>query len=217
MKKIAFIAAFMLVSLTISAQEPVGNNIIKISPLGLVNKVRLHYEHAFGNTVSGGLTGSAYYGWIFQGVKAEPFGRLYTSGTAPEGFYLQGKINGGAFSSKFPFIYVKEVYNPQGELMFEEADAKIRLNRNFTTVGGGAGLGYQKLAGKKKNIAIDFYVGANYNTYPTDLRTEFREKTFDESGNTVYTTYFPDYGVYVWYLTGPGSVINSSFAVGYVF
>ena len=220
MKKYILAIAFGFSSLAAFAQEPAGNNVIKIAPLGLFNKVRLQYEHAFSNSMAANITGTAHYGFLFQGLKAEPGLKFYTSGTAPEGFYFQIKANGGAYTSILPYVYVKEVYDPEGNPVVLEDDgseATVKLSRKFVSGGGGAGVGYQTFAGKKNNIALDFYLGVNYSSYKKDLRTEFREKTTDDNGNTVYTTYMPDVGIYVWYLTGPGSVINSSVSIGYVF
>src|SRR5688500_1422118 len=121
MKKYILAFAFACSSIAAFAQDQsLGRNVVKIAPLGLFNKVRLQYEHALGNSVSANLTGTAHYGFVFQGVKVEPGIKFYTSGTAPEGFYFQVKANGGAYNSIIPYIYVKEVYDPEGNLILME-------------------------------------------------------------------------------------------------
>lgn len=217
MKKItmAAVLCFMLAG-QVLAQDVLPRNVLKIAPLGTVNKIRLGYERVVSHSASGGAVASLYYG-VFPGLKVEPYLRIYFGNTAPEGFYMQGKGSIGFFNSMIPFVETREVYNAAGEFQFEESGINLELQNDFTTTGAGFGVGYQTLLGNQKNISIDVQAGLNYNTFPYERDEKIRETTFDADGNRIVTTRTPRAAAFIWNTTGPGSYFNGMFTIGYAF
>lgn len=158
-------------------------NIVTFSPLGLVNKVKFKYEHSFNNNISVGGFAAMYYG-LYPGVQIAPFGRYYFGEEGPEGVYLQAKLLAGFHQ----YEYVDETTGNNAK-------------KPFSSYGGGLGIGYQRLTGKNKNIAIDVAIGFKLMTPPI------------QSNNQIYTDV--NSGVYL--LTGPGSLYDGLLSVGLSF
>ena len=215
MKKLLF-SALLLVACLVQTQAQDTKHVIRFSPFGVVNKVRLQYEYALTDNVSAGAIGSYYYA-LFPGIKLEPFARYYLTNTpAPEGLYLQAKAVGGRFSSRLGYVAVTEHYNEAGEFSHFSASADdIIKKRQFTTGGAGIAIGYQALLGKENRVSIDFNLGAQYVHYPKEIR-KFREEAIVD-GKRQVTTYTPDFADKVWTYTGPGAYFNPMLSFGYSF
>lgn len=165
-------------------EEERPRTILSIAPLGIVNKFRFKGEFALTGWISAGSQVSVYFG-LYPGYQVSPFLRLYLPGNAPDGFYLQPFM--GYYRHRTPEITYTVGNN--GEILQEVFRIK--------GVGFGAVIGYQYLAGRSKNWAIDFNMG--YKSFPAGLNRAYNLTDF------------------IWYTTGPGSPISATFQVGYAF
>jgi hypothetical protein len=184
-KLVLFIAFGLLCSANVKAQKNEGD-ILKLS-IGILNKIRLSYEHPVSNAFSYGGAAAYYYG-SYPGIKVEPFAKYYLGGEAPSGLYLQGRFIYGSF-------------NPS--LLYYDNFDVITVKKNVSSVGGGIDLGYQWLSGRDKNIAIDFSLGAQF---MNDINgTVIQNNREYESANVGFLT------------TGPGAIFNPKLSIGYRF
>jgi len=167
--------------------------------IGVTNKGRLKYEHAFSDLLSLSITGSGYYGW-FPGFLAAVGPRFYFSGEgAPEGFFVSPRVHVGYFSfDRWSSFWGDNSWSSD----------------NFVTVGGGVQAGYQFLLGKKKNFVIDLAGGFKYLPLPRNLKVRY------SSNNSYYNTFDDsDYRAVkaIWQLTGPGSFFDATVGFGFAF
>lgn len=191
MKKLFFMLLVMLIfTNSTNAQDNTGD-LLKLH-IGVLNKIKLTYEHPLSSTFSLGGSAAYYYGSI-PGIKLEPLVRYYIGGEAPSGLYLQAK-------------YIFGLFNP--ELIYwrggieNDFDA-ITKKEGVTSMGGGLDLGYQWLSGRKKNIVIDFSLGVQV---MQDINGTVIEN------NREYTS------LNVGFLTtGPGAIFNPKLSIGYKF
>jgi hypothetical protein len=167
--------------------------------IGITNKGRLKYEHAFSDLLSLSITGSGYYGW-FPGFLAAVGPRFYLSSEgAPEGFFVSPRVHVGYF--RF------DTWNSWGRNNYWSSD-------NFVTAGGGFQMGYQFLLGKKKNIVIDLAGGFKYLPIPRNLKVRYNSNN-SSSGSFDDEDY---QGVRaIWLLTGPGSLWDATIGFGFAF
>lgn len=179
MRKIILTAITIFAISFASAQD---KNIVTFSPLGLINKVKFKYEHSLNNNLSVGSFASMYWG-LYPGLQIAPFGRYYFGEEGPEGVYLQAKLLAG--------FHKYEIYD----------ETNNYSNKSFSSYGGGLGIGYQRLTGKNKNIAIDVAIGFKLMTPPT------------HNDNEIITDV--NSGVYL--VTGPGSLYDGLLSVGLSF
>jgi len=191
MKKIA-LSFFLVVSLYSFAQnEFEKENIFSFAPGGFVNKIRLKFEQAYTKSASFGSHINIYY-LLYKGVMIEPFYRYYFSATAPVGIYAQLKASAGFFMSKIDYTYEDNFFSDTKE-----------VRHIFPAYGGGMAAGYQWQTTKSK--LIDVYVG--YRIIP------FLAPTYKNIDGFTYNT---SYGI-LWYITGPGSILNCHVGLGYYF
>jgi hypothetical protein len=168
-----------------------NRDLITLSPLGFVNKVRIKYEHSVAKKLSVGAYGSYYYG-LYPGFKLEPFIRLYDH-SALNGLY--GQFNAGfgwhthEYTQKFQFDSLNHV----SEI--------TKGNVSWFSFGFGISAGYQFLAGKKASIPIDLSVGLEYYSM-----SDHADKVIPDSQTEGF-----------WYITGPAAVITPRFSVGFTF
>ncbi|MCC2545835.1 DUF3575 domain-containing protein [Hymenobacter sp. BT175] len=194
---------------------------LRVSPLGFLNKARVHGELAFGRQASGGLVASYYYGQ-FKGLKLEPFVRYYFVGRALSGLYLQAKASGCAFNTEYTYNRTITTYNADGFPTSLDTEGSAVIKKGFKTAGGGGGLGYQLLLGTKRNIPLDIYVGLQWMPFPTNIGESFSETATLPDGKRTETRWSvdevasgdPELG---WYTLGPGSVLNGMLSVGIAF
>lgn len=188
MKKIILTATAVFAISFASAQD---RNIVTLSPLGFVNKVKFKYEHSLNDKISVGSFASMYYG-LFPGLQIAPFGRYYFGEESPVGVYLQAKLLAGFHK----YQYENYDYNlATGEINYSD--------KSFTSVGGGLGIGYQILTGRNKNIAIDVAIGFKLMTPPPS------------QSNTLNYIDVVDTGLYS--TTGPGSFYDGLLSLGLSF
>ncbi|OFX41276.1 MAG: hypothetical protein A2X08_01685 [Bacteroidetes bacterium GWA2_32_17] len=195
-KNTLLIFGFVALSFSTIAQTQV----ITFAPMGLVNKFRMKYENVLNENMTVGTYFNAYY-MIFKGVRFDPFFRLYPTGNAPKGFYIQVKAVVGYFNSDFAYDYS---YDTQ----ISGKDTTITLTENqkksFSTYGGGIGIGYQFLVGKGQ-MPIDLFLGFQYSKFTAPQTAVYNSKTYTTSDDLI------------WYFTGPGSFLNCNFGIGFSF
>lgn len=169
-----------------------------ISPLRLWDGLRIKYERVltpqvtYGGMLTGYYGRSGYFGSTTPGVKLAPVARFYFKGTAPEGFYAQGKIAGGIFQKNATH------YPGHGE-----APAVDEKEQTFTSFGGGLAGGYQLLWGKDNRWSIDVNIGVKY-------MSDMPHRTFGDADHR-----FIDHTRLDWYIYGPGSIIDGLVSIGY--
>jgi hypothetical protein len=121
--------------------------VASITPMGLQIYSSLHLEGTINKNFSAGGSISQYFKEI-TGTKIELFGRYYIINPAPNGFYVQTRFGIGAFSHDFNPTYIGPAENPITDI------------KKFYGYFGGAGLGYQLVFGKNRNLVLD--VNASY-------------------------------------------------------
>jgi len=168
-------------------------SVITFAPMGIVNKFRMKYELSLNNNVSSGVYLNVYYAY-FKGVRVDPIIRLYPTGKAPKGFYLQAKAVVGYFNSDLEYKY--EIDSVHTDSVF--------MSKNFSTFGGGLGIGYQFLIGSKK-FPIDIFLGFQYSKFTAPQTIKKNGKTYSTSDDLL------------WYFTGPGSFLNGNVGIGFTF
>lgn len=176
------------------------SNVITVA-IGLTNKVRLKYEHAFTDHISLTVTGSGYYGF-FPGVLGAVGARFYLSGQqAPEGFFVSPRLHVGYFS-----LDTWETNNRTYEF----------TQSNFTTLGGGFQVGYQVLFGNRNNISLDLALGFKYLPMPSSIQFK---SVYGSTDPDILQYYNDDLdGMrWIWRLTGPGSYMDGTIAFGFAF
>ena len=192
MMKYAFIIAFIAITLSTIAQT----NLVTFAPMGIVNKFRIKFERNLNENVSTGLYFNGYFNGIpvaFRGIRVDPFIRLYPTGKAPKGFYIQGKAVMGYFSSNMEYEYLTLTDT-----------LSLKSLKSFPTYGAGLGLGYQFLIGRGE-MPIDLFLGFQYSKFTAP-------QIVLKDGNEYATANDVD-----WYLFGPGSFFNANFGIGFSF
>jgi hypothetical protein len=168
-------------------------NIIRISPLGLTNKLKLHYEKVVSTRSAFGIAAALYYSDQDRGsAKIEPHYKFYTSNTAPTGTYIIGG----------PTIFMLNNYNfrytaaseQQAVILanqpFYNAVTREQLittiqQKSFTSIGGCLGFGYQFVFGRSNNFVLDFAAGYQYVNIPSNVKEPVtKEHTYKGTGNT---------------------------------
>lgn len=192
---------FALIALLIGVYGPLETfaqygkrhqNLLSISPFGLVNKVRIGYERSLGKKVSIGVNGSYYYDEVYPGYQVSPFFRYYFKLAHHGGWYVH-----------FNYTYFDHLAQVKDRTVaVAQGQGKILYELNFTGHGGGLGLGYQMLLGKKKNIGLDFMGGIKH--LPIPKTTDFNRSQSQTLKND-------------WILMGPGSFFNGKVGLSYVF
>lgn len=130
---------------------------------------------------------------MYQGIRVDPFIRLYPNGKAPKGLFLQGKVIGGYFSKNI-------------EYMYRAGADSITANKktSFFTYGAGFGLGYQFIFGRSHK-PLELFLGFQYSKYEAPATIFIDNKEYYTSDD------------YLWYTFGPGSFLNANFGIGFTF
>lgn len=211
-----FLAAALLLCCTSAAfaQTPetpeYDKNVVRIAPLGFINKVRLHYERVLSPGVSIGVIGTGYYG-LYDGLKAEPFVRLYFSEKgAPRGFYLQGKMSYGSYGADLCYDFDADGGDSDWDWDRHAAptasgadlDQECQGEVSFTTIGADIGIGAQGFIGKKKQTSIDFSVSLQYNPLPDNIVDKIEHTGQSKDWKNA------------WYITHGGAVFAPMLSVG---
>ena len=182
---LTFIAMIIAGSSMVSMAQ---TNVITLAPLGIVNKFRVKYECKLTDNITVGAFANCYYG-VYKGFRADPFIRIYTSGKAPQGFYLQAKACIGSFSKN---------------VQYSNSTDTTSIKRTWLTYGGGMACGYQCLLGKSK-IPLDIMFGFAYSPFTAPRSIIVNESKLNTSDQIL------------WGFTGPGSFLNASFEIGFAF
>lgn len=167
-------------------------NVVTFAPMGFVDKIRIKYERNLNENISAGAYFNAYY-MFFKGFRLDPIVRLYPTGNAPKGFYIQVKAVVGYFNSKMDYTYESVTDT-----------LSITSQRSFPTYGAGLGIGYQFLVGKGE-MPIDLFLGFQYSKF-TATQTIYKDGFEYTTADDV-----------LWYFTGPGSFLNANFGIGFSF
>jgi hypothetical protein len=146
MRKISLVLAIFAASFAVNAQDGGQRNAIKLNPLSLaVMTGNVSYERAINSNQSVQL-GGYYSGFSLGGMKYTGFGvtpeyRIYFAG--------QKEALNGVYAA--PFVRYQS---------FKLEDKETADNTTFTTMGGGATIGWQKMWGS--GFILDIFAGPNY-------------------------------------------------------
>jgi hypothetical protein len=165
MKNLLVLTLFVLAFGGLKAQEAGRSNAIKLNPLSLVFATgNVSYERAISDNKSVQL-GAFYSSFGLGGLKYSGFGvtpefRLYFAGNreALNGVYV------APFARYQSFSLVEKEY----------PDSKT----SFTTMGGGATIGWQKMWGS--GFVLDIFAGPSYSK--AKFKNEADEDEFDVQG-----------------------------------
>ena len=171
---------------------------ISFSP-GMTNKIRLKYETTLNSQLSAGTFLNFYYANLFyldtyNGLRLDPFVRIYPNGKAPKGIYLQAKGIVGYFNSNIKYYYTSGL-----DTISKKQSPK------FFTYGAGFGLGYQFIMGRNKTRSMELFFGVQYSKLNVPLNIYDNNKEYYTDDD------------YLWYTFGPGSFLNGNFGIGYSF
>ncbi|HEX2608336.1 MAG TPA: DUF3575 domain-containing protein [Flavisolibacter sp.] len=164
MKKILFVMALGVMGLGVNAQEATKKNAIKLNPLSLAFLTgNVSYERAVGSNQSINL-GVFYSGISFDNLKYSGFGL-----TPEYRFYFAGKKEAlnGVYAA--PFVRFQS-FN------LEDKDAGDKTT--FTTIGGGATIGWQKMW--NSGFVLNLFAGPSYSS--VKFKNDSDEDEFDIKG-----------------------------------
>lgn len=152
-------------SFAVKAQDNVRNNAIKLNPLSLAFLTgNVSYERAVSENSSVQL-GVFYSGLNFSGIKYAGFG------VTPEyRFYFAGakQALNGVYAA--PFARFQN---------FSITDKETNDKSSFTTIGGGATIGWQKMW--DSGFVLDIFAGPSYNS--AKFKNESDDDAFDVNGS----------------------------------
>jgi opacity protein-like surface antigen len=159
MKKILFATASIAAFTFSASAQRMQSNALKMNPVSLLVKTgNISYERAIASNQSVQV-GAFYSGVSFEDVKYSGFG------ITPEyRFYFGGKkqaLNGGYVA---PFLRYQD-------FTMEKTDLKTKAD--FTTLGGGATIGWQKTW--DSGFIVDFFAGPSYNHLKFDVEENIEE------------------------------------------
>jgi len=163
MRKISFVLAFVAAGIAVNAQDA-KSNAIKLNPLSLAFLTgNVAYEHAVSSNSSVQL-GVFYSGVNFSGIKYSGFGltpeyRIYFAGA-------KEALN-GVYAA--PFVRYQN---------FKIEDKETADKTTFTTIGGGAIIGWQKMWGS--GFTLDIFAGPSYNS--AKFKNDSDDDSFDLKG-----------------------------------
>jgi hypothetical protein len=162
MKKIILLLFIGSLTFNVSAQS---NSVT--AGLGLLNtKVRVQYEHGFGDMHSAGANLGLYL-QLNSGQRLEGFYRIYFGGDNEKGMFMQATAGAGIFSYVFDtndqvFLNGYNLYNDDGD-KFTSFGGSVGFGGKMTTRGGfvfESTMGFQIWTPPPSNFNEDF-VDAN--------------------------------------------------------
>ena len=204
MNKIKLLLIFTIINSSLVAQEEQElKNILGVSPLQIVNGVRIKYERVLNGQITYGGILTGYYPnpkyHDYSGVQLAPIARLYFKENAPKGFYCQAKILGGVHSTEIVFI---ETYQINSEDFFVKSENK---KHTFASFGAGMAIGFQAIWGENKRMVLDMNLGLKYmGDIPMPANKE-NEEVYSRNNSED------------WFLIGPASIIDGLISIGYRF
>ena len=164
MKKVFVVVAFLSAVIGVKAQEMGRSNAIKLNPLSLILATgNVSYERAISENTSLQL-GAFYSSFSLSDLKYSGYGitpefRLYFAGA-------REALNG---------VYVAPFVRYQS---FSLADKSTDDKTSFTTIGGGALIGWQKMW--ESGFVLDLFAGPNYSS--ANFKNENDQDEFDIKG-----------------------------------
>ena len=165
MRKVSLMLALFAASFAVKAQDNTRSNAIKLNPLSLAFLTgNVSYERAVGSNSSIQL-GVFYSGLSFGDTKYSGLG------ITPEyRFYFAGakQALNGVYAA--PFVRYQN---------FKISDKASTNESSFTTIGGGATIGWEKMW--DSGFVLDIFAGPSYNS--AKFKNENDDDTFDVNGN----------------------------------
>jgi len=197
MNKIKLLLIFTIINSSLVAQEEQElKNILGVSPLQIVNGVRIKYERVLNGQITYGGILTGYYPnpkyHDYSGVQLAPIAKLYFKENAPKGFYCQAKILGGIYSTEI------DIDN------YKTRKTEHRTH-TFASFGIGMAIGFQAIWGENKRMVLDMNLGLKHmGDIPMPNTKEHEE-------------IFPCNHLEDWHLIGPASIIDGLISIGYRF
>ena len=100
------------------------------------------------------------YLFIFNGIKIEPFSRMYFKKDGPEGAFAQFKLSLGIYDMNSILFQGVQCYSTvNGARVCPGNTNYVRRSDITYLAGGGVAFGYQFLLGSKKSFALDLFGG----------------------------------------------------------
>jgi hypothetical protein len=164
MRKVSLMLALVAATIAVNAQDAGRSNAIKLNPLSLAFLTgNIAYERAVSSNSSVQL-GVFYSGVKFSGTSYSGFGltpeyRIYFAGA-------KEALNG---------VYVAPFARYQN---FKIEDKDAQMKSTFTTIGGGAILGWEKMW--NSGFTLDLFAGPSYNK--AKFKNDSDDDTFDIKG-----------------------------------
>ncbi len=100
------------------------------------------------------------YLFLFNGIRTEPFTRIYFKKKAPEGAFAQFKISAGFYDRNSFLFRGLYCYSTSSGIYLCPGDPGYIKTSDFSVlVGGGVSFGYQFLLGNQGRFALDLFGG----------------------------------------------------------
>jgi len=199
MKKIILLLFIGALSFNVSAQS---NSLT--GGLGLLNaKVRIQFEHGFGDMHSTGVN-LGYYLENWTGPRAEAFYRIYFGGDNEKGMFMQASAGAGMFSFAL---------DDEGLEFYEDGGVTYNIYNNqgsWTTLGGAIALGGKMTS--RGGFVFESTMGFQiWTAPPSNYSDEYNEYlyTAGDFANAVETVGY--------YVVGPGFPLHFQVKFGYNF
>ena len=165
MRKISLMLVLFAASFAVKAQENVKNNAIKLNPLSLAFLTgNIQYERAVGENTS------AQLGVFYSGLN---FGNTKYSGL---GITPEFRIYFGGAKQALNGVYAAPFARYQS---FKIEDKETANKTSFTTIGGGAIIGWQKMWGS--GFVLDIFAGPSYSS--AKFKNNNDDDDFDVQGS----------------------------------
>ncbi len=118
-------------------------------------------EGAINQKISLGTHAKAYL-FFYNGMRIDPFMRIYFKDSAPEGAFLQLKVS-TSFYNRESFFFRGNCYtSTNGNYLCPGDPGYIRPRDMVYMLGGGVAGGYQFVIGKRNRGTVDVYGGLQY-------------------------------------------------------
>jgi hypothetical protein len=173
---------------------------ISVSPVELIYKTMIGYEHRVGRGSSLGILGSYCYGNFNtnKGYQATGYYRNYLQGHAPTGLYIQLQV------SVLDFVQTANLIDIKTRQPFA-------FDYRAISGGGGIGIGYRNSLFRRASsghLLYNVLVGLRGNPRP--------KPSYDNTAYHLESNFLgPDFGWYMGF--GPGSIMHGLLTVDYQF
>ncbi len=172
-------------------------NAIVLQIAQLPMNFRLSYERRLNTRFIVGLNASLRFAGQEAGTfKSELFGKMFFQNKAPQGLYLYGEAGMAAVQNhKFSYTVNLNIAQLPANLPLV-----LDVHKDFFSVCGGLGIGFQNAFGPGRRTMIDFGFGYRYYSIPSEIRgasyqKDFEDKPFEyknfDSNNDLLSSIFP--------------------------